>query len=484
MRKTHHQTTMVQPGQFEPENHYYPRVLNAQLHPLVAGFLSLGNSRIAERYCHLHPEVSRESVEEALSKQMKYMRWSGADLFCVTNDRGNRRVVVIETNSCPSGQKSMPMIRDMDEQNGYKLLLERAFVPALKRRSLPEGGLAVLYDKNHMEASAYAATLADLTNKPVHLVPFLADDENPPARFTPEGVLEIRTEAGMWQPIRAALRYVTQRPWTRIPPLTKTLIFNPVIGCLAGGRNKLLASKAYDFYNGSMHATRLAIRTPETIWDVTRESIPMWVQRMGGIAVVKNPYSNAGQGVWTIVNNRELQNFMDLEQRYDRFIVQSLIGNSGWSSRGRESLYHLGTVPDKKGRIFVADLRFMVGSGDQGFFPVAIYARRSPKPLIGVLEGSEDSWDMLGTNLSYRDEEGQWKTQTERLLLMDNRDFNRLGIGLDDLIESYLQTVMATTAIDRMADSLVSSKGKFKYRFFGTVNPDNRLADEICRLHT
>ncbi len=45
--------------------------------------------------------------------------------------------------------------------------------------------------------------------------------------------------AAVWAPVRACLRYVTQRPWNRIPPITRTLIFNPVLACLAGGRNKV-----------------------------------------------------------------------------------------------------------------------------------------------------------------------------------------------------------------------------------------------------
>ncbi len=41
-----------------------------------------------------------------------------------------------------------------------------------------------------------------------------------------------------WERVRAAIRYVTQKPWNRIPPITRTLIYNPVLACLAGGRNK------------------------------------------------------------------------------------------------------------------------------------------------------------------------------------------------------------------------------------------------------
>ena len=40
---------------FDPVIHHYPKVLNAELHPLVSYFLGLSVERIAHRYCHLHP---------------------------------------------------------------------------------------------------------------------------------------------------------------------------------------------------------------------------------------------------------------------------------------------------------------------------------------------------------------------------------------------------------------------------------------------
>lgn len=220
---------------------------------------------------------------------------------------------------------------------GYRELVSKALMPALAAAAasgrLPEGRLAVLYDKNKMEASGYAAALADLAQEPVLLVPFhdtseaatssgnaaassssvevvAASGDNaaaetsaafarncavsaaaaaapspsapPPSslsfssvvRFTEDGVLEVRIDgaacaeevdsdgdgsgngtsgvmsplassssatpaAAVWAPVRACLRYVTQRPWNRIPPITRTLIFNPVLACLAGGRNKV-----------------------------------------------------------------------------------------------------------------------------------------------------------------------------------------------------------------------------------------------------
>jgi hypothetical protein len=157
-----------------------------------------------------------------------------------------------------------------------------------------------------------------------------------------------------------------------------------------------------------------------------------------------------------------------------------LIGNSKWSSRSQlGQLFHIGTMPDRKLNLYAADVRFMVGTSPEGFFPVAVYARRARKPLTTNLKSGDDSWDMLGTNLSVKQDDGSFTTQPERLLLVDSRDFNRLGFGLDDLIEGYLQSVMSIVAIDNMAKTLINTKGKFRKKLFASINPDRRFNEEI-----
>ena len=476
-----HAVRVFEPHGFDSPKHFYPEVLNAHIHPLVKFFFSMSNERIARRYAHLHPDASIDAICEALEHTPEHMRWGGADLFYTTSEHGVRQMVLIETNSSPSGQKSMPVLDDWQEQGGYRLLLERAFLPMLRRRrGVRDGVLAVLYDKNEVETTGYAATLSTLTGEKVYLVPWRHDDVDPPARVE-NGVIWIRHEEE-WLPVRGAIKYVTQRPWSRIPPVTKTLILNSTLVCLSGGRNKLLAAKAYDLHNAKLEGTGLKISVPETIWDVSLNEVPLWVERMGGVAVVKVPYSNAGQGVYTITSDEELEAFMSEDHRYDKFIVQALIGNRTWTSRSSSGrLYHVGTVPDRAGNIFVADVRLMVGGGDRGFFPVALYARRAHTPLSERLGASHDSWSMLGTNLSYKDGRGEWATDTSRLLLMDSRNFNRLGLGLDDLVEAYIQTVLAMTAIDDMAGRLLTSKGLFRRRYFGVINEDERLVQEIVK---
>lgn len=123
---------------------------------------------------------------------------------------------------------------------------------------------------------------------------------------------------------------------------------NQIISCLAGGRNKMMAARAYDFYNAELVDSGLSVRVPETINNVTRGEIPLWIHSMGGHAVLKVPYSNAGtnnsplwqkkkpsnkvafsneadtfslftgQGVYTITNPNELKEFLEQDHHYDK----------------------------------------------------------------------------------------------------------------------------------------------------------------------
>lgn len=483
---------ICEPGLFDNEKHFYQRALNAQIHPMVSYFLSLDQKRIITRYCHLHPSADAEALHKILCTKPHYFRWSGADLFNVTTKDGHRQTVVIETNSCPSGQKSMPLLDENEEHGGYLSLIQRTVKPFLDEADaagkLVEGVLAVIYDKNVMEAHGYANTLADVYQENVYLTEWYHNDGNPAVRVNDDLVLEVCTADGVWHPVRAAFRYVTQKPWSRIPIQNiKTLIINPIAACLAGGRNKALAAKAYDFYNADLarQATGLLIRTPETIRDVSKEEVPLYVKSFGGHAVVKVPYSNAGQGVYTITSKEELAAFMNEEaSSYDNYIVQSLIGNYKWSSVTQEGqFFHTGTIPNKQANTFVSDVRMMVHYDmvKGAYRPLVVYARRARMPLKDTLAPDVNSWDMLGTNLSVKKADGTWDTETSRLLLMDRRDFNQLGLSIDELIDGFIQTVLSSVAIDRMANKILpdGDDPTFNIDLFRSLNKDEALIEEI-----
>jgi hypothetical protein len=316
---------VIEPGSYAAPNSHYPRVCNAAQHPVVSQFMSLSRSAMIARYCALHPDVTEASLSSVLRHVPQHFRWAGCDLFVVGP---TRRSVVVETNSCPSGQKSLPF-PDGDELNGYGRLMRTAFASLLPGglrlqqeaedvpggRSTPPpppspappapGALAVIYDKNVMEATGYAGALAELSGERVLLCEHYLTDPDPPCRWSPDGRLFIRPSPAApdeWVPARAALRYVTQKPWTRMPVTPATPLLNPLLPCLAGGRNKMLAAKAYAALNARLAAEGSALRlhTPATRGDVKKCDVPALVAAMGGCAVVKVPYGNAGQGVYTI----------------------------------------------------------------------------------------------------------------------------------------------------------------------------------------
>lgn len=138
----------------------------------------------------------------------------------------------------------------------------------------------------------------------------------------------------------------------------------------------------------------------------------------------------------------------------------------------------MGTIPNRKGETYVSDLRLMISGSEAGFKVVGMYARRARDPLMDCLDPATPSWSQLGTNLSVAQGNGMFDTESDRLLLMDRKDFNMLGMGLDDLIDAYVQTVLAVVAIDKMADRLVIN-GHFSRLLFHSINDDEALMEEI-----
>lgn len=103
-------------------------------------------------------------------------------------------MIVIETNSCPSGQKSMPLLSETsDEQGGYRQVIQSAFQDQLSKADPGLGGLAVICDKNMMEASGYAAVLADVAKEHVWLVEWHLDDPDPGLKWE-DRVLYVRDQ--------------------------------------------------------------------------------------------------------------------------------------------------------------------------------------------------------------------------------------------------------------------------------------------------
>jgi hypothetical protein len=440
---------LVEPGDFEPADHWYARALNSNLHPLVSFFLNLNNQQIAERFIRLHPDVHPESLDRILNYHPKIFKWAGTDLIHVATNQGRQRgMIVIETNSCPSGQKSMPLPDYNIENGGYYKLIRETFFPMVQGHR-ETGALALIYDKNPMENVGYAAAMADVFQEPVYLAEYKSSDSDSVRFFNNQ--LHIVNENGAWTPIRAAFRYVTQHPWDRIPTNSRTLLLNPIEACLAGGRNKSVAFDAYQKFNHEFKQDGLQIFLPATYTQVSWEELPQFYQLLDGHMVIKVPDSNAGQGVYTITSDRELEKVLKILEPFthDKYLVQQLILSQPLKDSAN-AIYHVGTLPDIKGRYYAFDARMMLHDTADGLRPLAVYSRRSQHPLNETLPEGMDSWEVYGTNLSVKSTEG-WTYDDVRLMLYDVKNFGILGLGLDELIDGFVQSCSAVYAIDQHA---------------------------------
>ena len=97
----------------------------------------------------------------------------------------------------------MPLLSELGtEYGGYGLVMEQTFKSLIKDLDVSTGSmlnlslmkeLAVIYDKNKMEASGYAAVLADVMKESVFLTEYYENDTNPPVKWENEWMY-IRTK--------------------------------------------------------------------------------------------------------------------------------------------------------------------------------------------------------------------------------------------------------------------------------------------------
>jgi hypothetical protein len=460
--------TIFYPEQINPNELGHELTNNKESHPKVVRFLNMSQEEKIARYANSHPNTNIQTLTKILSSEVEHLRWSGSDLLNVFDTSGKKHKYLLETNSCPSGALDLPTrTQEHTGKTPYEMILEGTLIPQIKE----EGDLAVIWDKNRRGTRAYAKTLASLTGRPVHHIPLLDSSE---FRFPKSEYLTFNDRK-----LAGVFRYVTQLPWERLAIDTATPMVNPIIGCIAGGRNKLIAAKAYQEFNDAFEGVK--INVPYTTSELTREETLETLKEWGNIAVIKDPYSNAGQGVYTITNQKELEEFKKISNPEGIYIVQQLIGNQEFTSNGRlNPLVHVGSNPID-GNNYAIDIRMMVINSTEGYKPVSLYGRRARAPLESRVSENTSSWDILGTNLSVKLGEDKWRyDEEERQLVVTPEDFPKLNIGVDDLIDIYVQACFSNYAINDMANKLMP-KGQFNREIFKKLNNDPAFNDSILQ---
>ena len=244
----------------------------------------------------------------------------------------------------------------------------------------------------------------------------------------------------------------------------------------------------------------LDLLIPTTVHGVAFDELRDLITSMDYRAVVKVPYSNCGQGVFTMLNQAEMERFLAMPHHYDLYVVQSVIGSAEWADSADAPVtgaaasspwFHRGCVVG--GRPYVFDLRSLVVSTPEGFRPLAFCARRAAMPLDSAPAALvKDSFAMLGTNLTVIAEKGSLnvhvtdQTDTSRLHLVDVDYQAVLGLCRDDLVDAYIQSCLATRAIDdRAVLGLQAQGGESKHAadpaLLAQLEPS--LRDELLSTH-
>ncbi|OMJ08027.1 hypothetical protein AYI69_g11224 [Smittium culicis] len=342
----------------------------------------------------------------------------------------------------------MPLLDENNSHGGYNTVLKTVFSHVFDKKVPGDSGyLAVIYDKNVMEASGYATALADMTKETVYLVPYYKDEPNDHIKWVKQEQ-DLGGDEGEVRHAEAVEQNSDQFEDKGVES-----------DSIVPGRRAQQDDGCDRVRDVQPGADRIRPRN-----QVPGNNQQCREKRNSAVAQVngqcRRPQSSVQQ-CWA---------------------GRSLVGNSNWSSRTKgESFYHVGTIPDKKDNTYVCDIRMMVVGSDSGFVPVCIYSRKARKPLVSVLDenSSTNSWEILGTNLSVKLADNSWTTEPARLALMDHKDFNKLGLGIDDLIDCYIQTVLSTIAIDKMCKKLINADNSFNAKLFADLNPDDSLLDEI-----
>jgi hypothetical protein len=431
---------------------------------LLTTFLNMSNKEIADNYSK-RKLIDKLNIMNLLDYKPKYFFNAGSDLMKVTQNN-ETKMLVIEVNSVATGSMCFPT-RDVDHYNQYEYIIENSFIPLVKDIPTEIGVLAMLNDATYLEAHTYSAVISRLMNESVYLIN-LADDRHYNNYFRFNDYLEVNINS-VWTKIRACYKYVQTKPWLKLPVQSKTFIYNSLLGCLAGGRNKAIASLAYNNLNDELSSQGLKINHPATFINLTKEGVlKQYQERCFGVA--KGLYGNGGHDIFFLTSEKDIDYFKEHSTDFTKYIFQDLVGLKSWFKTNCDGRYfHVGTIwPDRK----VFDLRMCVAYTKNGFRPSAMVARTTKEVLNDNYDEISSFKNVLLTNVG--DELGH----TNQIVILDDFGFKRLGIGIDDLIDGFIQTVLASVAIDKMACKLME-QGTFNFDLFFQLNNDCVLYDEL-----
>lgn len=444
-------TKIYHPNQnAEQSRLYFGHVKEANL---LKQFTQLNQDDIIRLYCENHDNTDPKQIKDFLNYKPEVFLWSGID-FMKVKHKNKDTVAIIELNSPPSGSCFYPAI---DSTHDADLKLMEAFAENIANINKEDGVLAILFQNFPMEKEILAIHLSNITNEEVYLVNLRQREVDQNYCISNE-YIEI-FDGKSWLNIRAAFLIIPDDIYLCLPFQTKTFLSNSALSFIAGGINKNTAASAFNKMNQDL-PDYLQIKYPFTTNNLTKEECINLTNERDGIGVAKGAYGYGGKEVFFLLSEENKKEFIDSNVASKSFVYQDLIGFPHWFSFERdERVYQIGTKDN-----FVCDFRFIIAyTVTEGFKFISMFSRKSMKSFDCAFEDViRCPKEVLTTNLtSLPDVYTETCYYHPKILQMNDENVDLTNLTLNDLVEFYVQAVLATIACDKNAIELRGKYGDY-----------------------
>lgn len=131
--------------------------------------------------------------------------------------------------------------------------------------------------------------------------------------------------------------------------------------------------------------------------------------------------------------------------------------------------------------LYACTIRIIACSLPSGFKMTAIRGARAPEPFASICSETNRSPTSTKTlnEDAYITNIGTDDRSASRLVILDDAAMRGLAIGIDDIVDGFIQTVFSIHAIDAMCKRLTTSDGELNLQLLKELNPDPQLLAEL-----
>lgn len=136
--------------------------------------------------------------------------------------------------------------------------------------------------------------------------------------------------------------------------------------------------------------------------------------------------------------------------------------------------------------MYAYSFRIVACNSPTGFKMITICCARAPAPFAKNGEAAEIAPNALLNKIRTVHENDVYITNIgpnpngeERSFYVDDAGMKGMGIGMDDVIDGFMQTVYSIHAIDNMCKKLTMEDGELNMQLLTELNPDPQLLAEV-----